>query len=230
MEFHRKETSRKYNKREIPFERIVFFSDAIVAIAITLLALNLKIDIPSTQTLTFKDLLEPWHTYLAFVLSFIFISGFWRMHHYFFLVVSRMDEVLLVLNLAWLFFIIVLPFTTSVWSDHLGDEAAVFFYCLNILCISVLQYIIWLYADNKRDFVNKEQLSEQQHRQVQLRLLLDVVNGLAAVILSFFEPVLAFLILFLKVPFFIIVLLFICENKKNAKHELAGKEKNKMAE
>jgi len=68
-------------KSEIPFERVLFFSDAIVAIAITLLALNLKLELPEGHHLTIQDLLLPWKNYLAFFLSFINIASFWRRHH-----------------------------------------------------------------------------------------------------------------------------------------------------
>src|ERR1700759_1579424 len=96
-------------KKELGFERFIFFSDAIVAIAITLLALELKIEAPLDHHITFSDLLEPWKKYLAFILSFINIAGFWRTHHLSFSYIKKIDEKMLVMNLAWLFFIVILP-------------------------------------------------------------------------------------------------------------------------
>src|SRR5215831_6336506 len=101
---------KEYFKKEIAFERVLFFSDAVVAIAITLLALDLKLNLPAGHRITFKDLLLPWHNYLAFVLSFINVASFWRVHHDFFIYIHKMDERMMFLNTSWLFCIITLPF------------------------------------------------------------------------------------------------------------------------
>ncbi len=111
----------EYSKKEIAFERVLFFSDAIVAIAITLLALDLKLQVPEGKDLSFADLMSPWHKYLAFILSFVNIAGFWRTHHDFFVYIIKMDERVFFFNICWLFFIVTLPFATTVLSDHFGQ-------------------------------------------------------------------------------------------------------------
>src|SRR5690242_3136312 len=83
---------KDFIKKEVAFERVIFFSDAIVAIAITLLALNLKLDLPLDHPVSFSDLLLPWRNYLAFILSFINIAGFWRTHHNAFVYIFKMDD------------------------------------------------------------------------------------------------------------------------------------------
>src|ERR1700739_2926508 len=96
-------------KKEIPFERVLFFCDAIVAIAITLLALDLKLGLPEDQHLTFKDLLQPWKKYLAFLLSFINIATFWRRHHQMYTYIHKMNAHSMAYNICWLFLIVTLP-------------------------------------------------------------------------------------------------------------------------
>jgi uncharacterized membrane protein len=103
-------------------ERLVFFSDAVVAIAITLLALSLPI--PNVPNYASGHLI--WHAlnsrghfydYLAFLISFVVIAGHWRSHHKLFRSVTRLDTRIITLNLGWLLTIILTPFATRVLSD-----------------------------------------------------------------------------------------------------------------
>jgi uncharacterized membrane protein len=173
-------------KREIPFERVLFFCDAIVAIAITLLALNLKLEVPDSQHLTFQDLLSPWKNYLAFFLSFINIASFWRTHHRMYTYIGKMNERSMWYNIWWLFFIVTLPFATSVLSTHFGDPAAIFLYSLNIFALSIFQNVIWDSADVKLDFIDAEKLSDQERRRFRIMFNFDMANGLLCITLSFF--------------------------------------------
>lgn len=71
------------HQKNLELERLVFFSDAIAAIAITLLALELKVS-PKGAHLEFADIAAAWHSFAAFFLSFIIIAVFWVNHHRFF--------------------------------------------------------------------------------------------------------------------------------------------------
>lgn len=193
-----------HNKKDIPLERVLLFSDAIVAIAITLLALELKIEIPETEHLTFSDLLLPWRKYIAFILSFMSIANYWFNHHKFFNHIKKMDEKLIYLNILWLFFIVILPFTTSVLSSHFGDTASICMYCINMFFISVFQNFIWDYADSKTDFIDRRNLTKKFQRNMRWMLNLDMVNGLIAITASFFLPKTAFFLLFFKIPIIIL--------------------------
>jgi uncharacterized membrane protein len=82
---------------EIEFTRIVAFSDGVIAIAITLLVLNL--DVPDVAVGDLDNALgDQWREYLAFALSFALIGRFWILHHRAFALVERFDATLLVLN------------------------------------------------------------------------------------------------------------------------------------
>lgn len=215
-------------KKELAFERFIFFSDAIVAIAITLLALELKLEVPAGHPVTFSDLIEPWHKYLAFLLSFINIAGFWRTHHTSFSYIRKIDDKMLVMNLTWLFFIVILPFSTSLISSHFTDTATIFLYCTNIFMLTVFQNMLWDYAvRDQNNFVEKTKIGDETIRRMQIMFNLDMVNGIVAMIVSFFWPVAAFILLFFKIPLFVFVSFYIAGqrrkqgtgSKKNGPHQ-----------
>ncbi len=113
----------RVEKAERETGRVEAFSDAVFAIAITLLMLDLRLpsgsENASNQEL-FDELIRLWPQYLAFVTSFAFIGVIWINHHRVFTLIRRIDAPLLLLNLLLLFGVTVLPFPTSVLADHLG--------------------------------------------------------------------------------------------------------------
>jgi len=93
-------------------ERLIFFSDAVIAIAITLLAIELPI--PEGDTVS-KFLMSVRHEdghYAAFLISFVAIAAAWNSHHDIFRYVRRVDTRARTLNTAWLLTIILTPFGT----------------------------------------------------------------------------------------------------------------------
>ena len=95
-------------KKEFQLERMILFSDAVFAIAITLLIIEIKI--PEVDEPTDKALLQSLGhlipKFIGFIISFIFIGLYWTIHHRMFGFVTSYDKKLLVLNLFFLFFII----------------------------------------------------------------------------------------------------------------------------
>ena len=202
-----------HKKSEIPYERVLFFSDAIVAIAITLLALDLRLNLPYGHHLTFTDLLLPWKNYLAFILSFINIASFWRTHHQMYTHINKMNQRTMSYNIGWLFFIVTLPYATTVLSTHFGDSAAVFLYSCNIFALSLFQNFIWDSSDIKHGFVNAASLTDQERKRFRDMFNLDMANGLICIILSFFVPKVAFFFLFFKVPVLFFMTIYIANER-----------------
>jgi uncharacterized membrane protein len=192
-------------EKNLQLERTVFFCDAVVAIAITLLALDIKIGHIEGH-LQFSDIASQWKTFLAFFLSFINIANFWKTHHNFFSHIKKMDEKLLWYNILWLFFIVLLPFSTSLVGSHFFDTAAIFTYSINTFLITIFQNRIWDYASDKPDFLKSA--NESDSFKFRLYCNLDIVNSLLAVVISFFNPVIAFIILFTKLPMALLVTIF----------------------
>ena len=204
----------KEEVKDIPFERVIFFSDAIVAIAITLLALDLKLDVPKGEHLTFAILFSSWQSFAAFLLSFINIASFWRTHHDFYSHIKKMDSRLLFFNMSWLLFIVILPFSTTLVSSHFTDTPAIFTYCLNILLIAVFQNLIWDYSFTRKEFIDKENLTEHHQRFYRLACNLEMVNAVIALVISFFNPFIAFIFLFFKLPVILIAGFYSLKRKK----------------
>ena len=105
-------------------ERVEAFSDGVMAIAITLLILEVKVPhTPGTSTNLLKDLLRLWPSYFALVLSFVMIGIYWANHHYVFKLFEKTDHSLNLFNLLFLLCISFLPFPTDVLGSYVLDEA-----------------------------------------------------------------------------------------------------------
>ncbi len=212
-------------EKNLQLDRMVFFCDAVVAIAITLLALDLKIDLPKESHLSFENVTSQWRNFAAFTLSFINIAGFWRNHHTFFGYFKKIDEKVIWFNLAWLFFITLLPFSTSLLGSHFGDVAAIFIYSLNCFIIACFQNLIWDYTTGKPAYIKRDILDDEMLYHLRLFCNLDMINGLVAVVVSCFYPTFAFILLFTKIPVIIIARIFYKETFGKMEHRKTGKRR-----
>jgi len=186
-------------EKNLELERLVFFSDAIVAIAITILVFNLKITGDENRHLTYTDLLQAWPKFLAFFLSFFIIALFWKLHHQFFFYIRAVDEGLLWNNIAWLLFLVLLPFSTTLISMHFTDPAAVVVYCANVLLINVFQNNIWDYVSKRPEFM-KPGVDERLITFYRRVCNAAMINSVISLAVAFFFPVVGFIILVVRLP------------------------------
>src|SRR6266700_3984080 len=135
-------------ERNSALERLIFFSDAIFAIAITLLALDIRLPSLSpnvTDADLFNQLLAIGPKYYSFSISFLAIGLYWLGHHRMFQYIARYDPILLVLNLLLLMCIAFIPFPSSVIGNY-NDRTANVFYALAFAITGLLSGGMWLYA------------------------------------------------------------------------------------
>jgi uncharacterized membrane protein len=116
-------------------ERLTIFSDAVVAIAITLLALDLPVPEGDTVSAFWSSVRRNDGHYAAFLISFLVIAAAWGNHHDLFRYARRFDPRLRTLNMAWLLTIVLVPFATRMLTtlghSTLGAHALRFgFYAL----------------------------------------------------------------------------------------------------
>jgi uncharacterized membrane protein len=117
------ERFEKYEERSV--ERLIFFSDAVTAIAITLLALDLTPPSGATVSAFWSSVRQNDLTYLAFLVSFITIAASWSDHHDAFRHIRRADPRLRNLNMFWLLTIIIVPFATKLLTVNGHDALTV---------------------------------------------------------------------------------------------------------
>ncbi len=148
-------------KKEFQLERIILFSDAVFAIAITLLVIEIKIP-EIHEDVTDKALLHSlghlFPKFLGFLISFMLIGLYWTIHHRMFGFVTGYDKKLLVLNLIFLFFIALMPFSTGFYSEYAGPvelfrkqlKIPMIFYVLNFCGVGFTNYFMWRHVTNPK--------------------------------------------------------------------------------
>ncbi len=129
-------------------ERVVFFSDAVFAIAITLLALDLRFPdhVEATNQGVIDALLALRPQLAAFALSFAVIAAFWIGHVRTMRAIDRTDSRFVVLNVVFLAAIALLPFPTSVVARQGDVPAGAIFYAVFALVTATLSSSLWVYA------------------------------------------------------------------------------------
>jgi uncharacterized membrane protein len=148
------ETEPSYETREQEtrqLERLIFFSDAVFAIAITLLVLDLRVPDSSASI----ELAGMGPKLFGFALSFAVIGAYWLYHHVLFGPLLREDLLLRVTNLAFLASIVFLPFPTSVITEFHATQQSVIFYALSVALVGFLATILTWVA-RRRGFARAE--------------------------------------------------------------------------
>jgi len=122
-ELHEEAEEVRRDRDEVEFaaaERLTFFSDAVVAIAITLLALELPVPHGDTTSEVLHELADGRWDYLAFVISFAVIGAHWQAHHRMFRWLRRLGGRVLRLNMLWLMVMVLTPFVTRLLTEANG--------------------------------------------------------------------------------------------------------------
>jgi len=144
----RAQEAKQREENEIEFSRIVAFSDGVFAIAITLLVLQFDVPKGISGDALWTELWTERHDLFAYAISFAVIGRFWVVHHRFFGDVTGFDSRLIALNLFYLAWIVMIPFSSQVLGDHGGQEAAIVLYAVNL--IGVILAGTLLFVDARR--------------------------------------------------------------------------------
>jgi uncharacterized membrane protein len=130
---------RRYARDSLEFGRVVNLSDAVFAIALTLLVLNLEVpDVPDQEL--GEALWDQWPHLLAFALAFLLVANVWWQHHKICAVLDWFDPGMIALNVACLAGVALAPFPTSLVGAAPDTRAAV----LPFIALFMILSMLWL--------------------------------------------------------------------------------------
>ena len=144
-----KEITRDEIKKEFQLERMILFSDAVFAIVITLMAIEIRL--PHSEKGYQRDELAHALVHLlpiifAYCVSFVFIGAVWYQHLKIFSLLKDYDKGLVIRNLLLLFFVGLFPFSASIITSAKGADIAFIIYMTIILACITSQYILYHYV------------------------------------------------------------------------------------
>ena len=135
--------------------RVEAFSDAVIAIAITLLVIELKVPHveKGAEGGLLAALIGQWNQYLAYLVSFWSIGLAWVVHHGMFNYIRRTTHTMLLLNMLFLMCIAIVPYPTAIVAEYLQDRGeqrtAVMIFSALWLLLAVTLNVMWWYATSR---------------------------------------------------------------------------------
>lgn len=174
--------------------RLEAFSDGVLAIAITLLILDVRVEQAPGQSLAgaLRHALPQIGAYSA---SFLQIGIIWVNHHSLFRLIDKVDQLLLLLNLLLLACVSFLPLPTRLVAEHTtGPDAhtATLLYCGTLTASAVAFNLIWRHLDHAELLIPG--ISPTFRRDVDIRYLAGLGAYTTATLLALLSPLLALVV------------------------------------
>ena len=175
---------------KLGLERIVFFSDAVMAIALTLLVIDLKLpDIPAQLAAAElpRQLSQLSPRIISFVISFAVIGIYWASHHRYFTYIKRYDGRLILLNLVFLFFIVLMPFAAGFQGQYGYLPVGTLVYGGAVASTGLSIGALWWYASHAHRLVDRDLSLEFIQRRNRVALIVPALF-LASLPFAFWSP------------------------------------------
>lgn len=181
--------------------RVVAFSDAVIAIAVTLLVLEIR----PPDIIDLHGLASLWPSYLAYGLTFMLVGQIWANHHVMFDHIRIADRVVLFLNTVLLMDIALLPFAATVlaraFRNGHGENVAVVFHGLAFELAAILFNVIWWHARHNRRLLDSA-IDPDGVRAISRRFQLALIWIAAGTLLGAFVPALGVAVIASFIPFY----------------------------
>ena len=175
--------------------RLESLSDGIFAFAMTLLVISLAVPVIPKQDAPelLPTLISGMSSeFLIFAIAFFILAGYWLSHHRILRSIEYVDDRLIWTNILLLFFIVLIPFTTSISGDYDNVLEAVLLFHINLLCASALLTFVWLYIRKHYEELTSGEVPERELKRMEwtgkFRALAIPAVTVVAILVSFFDP------------------------------------------
>jgi len=186
------------------------FSDAVFAIALTLLIVEIKVpgspDGPNGYSYLAKAMAEQWREHLALVLCYIVIGAYWLQHHYSGRIYAKSDHWFSAINLLFLLAIVAIPYPIRVWCFHVGTrfEGVASITLVTGLALTACTWMgKWSYGMSERRVMD-ERLAPDFLRQMTRRYGTSTLIQIAAVPVAVVAPRVGVAVALVCVAFFLL--------------------------
>ncbi|MBX2907833.1 MAG: DUF1211 domain-containing protein [Taibaiella sp.] len=154
------------NKAKFQIERIALFSDAVFAIAITLMIIEVKpphLHHDATEREAIVELLQLTPMFVGVILSFIFIGMFWLRHHQLMKFMENYSTKLIMVNMIFLLTIVFIPFSTAFVFENVTGHSVVpmIFYNLNYILAAFMSYRLFAFVLNPANGIVVKESAER---------------------------------------------------------------------
>ena len=167
--------------------RIEALSDGVFAIALTLLVLEIKVpELPrdAAASEVWHEIVGHWPIFFSFLITFMLGGAFWFWHHLSFHAIKHVDGPLCAINLVFLMFVSLLPFSTALLgSFNLRQPVSLAFYFGNQLALGLSLNAHWMYA--ARHGLLRDDPSHHRHR---LGLAMQPIGCVLALVMIPLRP------------------------------------------
>jgi len=187
------ESPFKYPPIALSKGRLEALSDGVFAIVMTLLVLDLKVpDLPrhTSQQELLAHVRELGPYFFGFALTFVLAAVFWFFHHLVFHYIRHITRALVWLNIGFLMFVSLLPFSTAMLGRFSFQTVSALFYFGNQFALAAFMKMQWIYA-KKKGLINPESDPEMQQR-LSRRLTIMLLGHATAMVISLYDAKLSF--------------------------------------
>jgi len=174
-------------------KRVDLFSDAVLAVAITVMALYLHVDSHSPDALA-TQLRQQWPSFAAFALSVFFVGTVWQHHHGLLRLATALDQSMMIYGLLMLFFVVTFPFATYTYADYVlagGTNARVATMFVGLVLYGMSASLSATLIHIVRAGLLDPRFPPSQGRQLMLRYHAGDILGVPVVAISLIKPILA---------------------------------------